>query len=51
MFGVDVKLKRKIADMSLINFWEIGTRIDTKYPPKIKIILLLKFGNLTDNIM
>ena len=34
MLGVDVKPKRKIPDMSLINFWEIGTRIDAKYPPK-----------------
>ena len=27
MFGDDVKPKRKIPDMSLINFWETGTKI------------------------
>ena len=34
MLGVDVKPKRKIPNMSLIDFWEMSTRIDTKYPPK-----------------
>ena len=27
ILGVDVKPKRKIPDVSLIEFWEIGTRI------------------------